>query len=990
MTPHSIRLFPFEFWKTVANPSLLDRLALNPEQVDLLPKKVARSVVDFLLRWEAFVEALGVLDLWQDDGFVTTMDARARALSGMGQHAEAAALMEQRVAAFRSLSSEQLLGEMLIRAGRIDDAQDLARRMREMAPDRAGGWALLGDVLLVRRDLVAAEHAYLRYQEVAPQRLEPAIGLATLSLLRNDPVTASAYASRAWTLASEGGASVLELKVLLEIVEAIPDENQVREIRSALVERFDRELAAMVEQVESAAPRGSRRRAARDEPPVHERRTAEALHQPSPQSQPSTDLASLAVDAQEVRRYTEAAHRLFGFSTLLPAQAQILSLAGRGENVLAILPTGGGKSLCYQLPAFLDFVEGGAGQSAALRGDMGPLTLVVSPLIALMKDQIENLPPALAAHTLALNSAMSGADVQRGLAEIANGRYRLVYAAPERLRLLPFLDVLRRRGLARLVIDEAHCVSSWGHNFRPDYMHIAQAHRDLGAPPILALTATAPTRVRQDIEQHLVGRSAGAPRMTVIAADSFRPNLLLSAIRVADVDDKQAALLGLCLALEGSGIVYARTRALTEELAALLESRGESAEAFHAGISPAERAAIQERFIGNETRILVATVAFGMGIDKPDIRFILHFGLPSSLEAYYQEAGRAGRDGQPARCVLLYSSSDKSILTGLVNREALSVDFLRAVWQQARRLMKARNPGAVAMDDLVREMQVALASANAAQFDEYKAGEKRADDTKVDETKVRVALGLLEQAGLLERRYDIPRGVSLFMRTLPRAGDGAEFAQRIRLNPSREMEFGYMDLCQQSGVDPGRLEAALLDWQAEGWLHVASSGRDLLITIPPAPADAQQRVAALVDRLQAVRHQQVQEIYAYARTRSCRHGYLAAHLGGVARAKCHQCDNCGAGALPEIDSGLPSDAEQTRIIVEAARERVLGPRTLARVLHGDARVGPGLTSLRAYGTLKYRSEVAITHLIDDLVERGTLTLIAYDNGATVITVRDRR
>lgn len=939
--------------------SLLARLELTPEQVDLLPRKTGRAVVNFLLRWEAFAEALAVLDLWQDDGFVTTMDARARALSGLGRHGEAADLMVQRIAMFRSVSSEQLLGEMLIRAGRIDEAHELARSLTDGYPEGVGGWALLGDVMLVRRDLAAAERAYLRYQEIAPTRLEPAIGLATTALLRGDPVAASAYASRALSLGEDGGANAQELKVLLEIVEAIPDENRVREIRTLLADRFDRELAAVVGQVEAEAARGGRRRATKEE---RAQSAGPRASSATPEPPAITDLETLPVHAMEVRRYTKAAHDLFGFANLLPAQAQILSRAGNGENVLAILPTGGGKSLCYQLPAFLDFA--GAVHAPSPRESLGSLTIVVSPLISLMKDQVENLPPALAEHTLALNSSLESAEVQRRLSDLANGRYRLVYAAPERLRMWPFVDVLRRRGVARVVIDEAHCVSSWGHNFRPDYLHIAQAHRDLGAPPILALTATAPTRVRQDIEKQLFGRGGDAPRMTVIAADSFRPNLHLSAIHAANADEKQQTLLGLCHALEGSGIVYAGTRALTEELATLLQSRGENALAFHAGMSPRDRASIQERFIAGEVRILVATVAFGMGIDKPDIRFILHFGLPATLEGYYQEAGRAGRDGQPARCVLLYAQSDRARLTRLANQDEMTVEFLRAVWQQVRRHMQGRNPGAIAMDDVVRELQA-------------------------DETQVRVALGLLEQAGLIERRYDVPRALSLVLRAPPPQGTGREFVQRTGLATGREASYGYMDLAQRCAADPVRLEAALLDWQAEGWLRVNSSGRDLLITIPPSPADAQQRVALLVDRLLAVRQQQVHEIFAYARTRTCRHGYLAAYLGGVARKRCRQCDNCGADALPAIDAGLPDEREQFAIILEAVRERSLGRRNLAKVLHGDADVKEPYKQLAAFGALAYRSDSAIGKMVEDLVERGLLEEHHFDDGGAVVQLSSR-
>jgi ATP-dependent DNA helicase RecQ len=338
---------------------------------------------------------------------------------------------------------------------------------------------------------------------------------------------------------------------------------------------------------------------------------------------------SVPVSAHEQRELTDAAQRLFGYPGLLPGQAQIMTCTLRGEDVLAVLPTGGGKSLCYQLPAFI-----------APSGT----TLVISPLIALMKDQVDKLPSEVRGLATSINSSLQGDELTRRLEGVKTGRYRLVYAAPERLRQPSFLHALRRAGLNRLVIDEVHCVSMWGHDFRPDYLYIAEARKALGNPALLSMTATAAPRVREDILQRL-------GRMRVIAGDVMRANLRLEVLQAHSMDEKLRFLLSFCRDETGAGIVYASSRVRCEELAELLRSQGVSAIHYHAGME--NRAEAQDEFMSGRARVVVATVAFGMGIDKPDIRFILHYEPPASLEAYYQEAGRAGRDGLPARCLLM-------------------------------------------------------------------------------------------------------------------------------------------------------------------------------------------------------------------------------------------------------------------------------------------------------------------------------------------------
>ena len=324
----------------------------------------------------------------------------------------------------------------------------------------------------------------------------------------------------------------------------------------------------------------------------------------------------------------------FGYDTFRPRQREIVADVLAGRDVFALLPTGGGKSLCFQLPALL----------------LPGLTVVVSPLIALMKDQVDGLTAAGIPATF-LNSSLEPAESRHRILGLGRGDYRLLYVAPERLLMDGFLDQLERFGVARIAVDEAHCISEWGHDFRPEYRRIAEVRSRFPDAPILALTATATPRVREDIVAGLELRDP-----SVHIASFNRPNL---SYRVEPKDDPFARLLAQVESdPEASGIVYCHSRKGAEETAQKLVRSGVSAAAYHAGLEPDVRAKTQDRFVRDEIRVVCATVAFGMGINKPDVRFVVHYDIPKNVEGYYQETGRAGRDGRPADCLLLYSSAD--------------------------------------------------------------------------------------------------------------------------------------------------------------------------------------------------------------------------------------------------------------------------------------------------------------------------------------------
>jgi len=576
--------------------------------------------------------------------------------------------------------------------------------------------------------------------------------------------------------------------------------------------------------------------------------------------------------------------------------------------------------------------------------------------------------------TCVVNSALDGDELQSRIAQLGRGNYRLVYAAPERLRQVPFVRALRLAGVNRMVVDEAHCVSLWGHDFRPDYLYLGRARRALGLPPVLAMTATAPPRVRSDILQRLGGASGGAAEMATVAGDSFRPNLFFEVVRLRNADEKMARLLTLCQAAEGSGIVYVNSRDRAEELAALLRKRGVAAGHYHAGIGDRDaRDAAQDQFMSGRVRVMVATIAFGMGIDKPDIRWIVHYDLPSSLETYYQEAGRAGRDGQPAHCILFYVPADRGTLTLLARRDALSLETLRAVYAAVRQQLGGASLGRVVLGDVMREVQA-------------------------EETPVRVALGMLEEAGLLRRHQDIPR--TALVRRPPHTWrrdrlDAAEesalaaFTIAARLETGESLRLDLVEMALKAGQDPLHIEEHLLAWADAGIVEYRPAGRDALIEVIPAPPDAANRVEALLDRYATVQVQRIDEVVAYAKARRCRHGHIVAYLSGQemrCRASCDICAPNRALNARAGEAGLPDEEEQMRLVLRCALEAPWswGRGSLVSILRGDDDAPERGRESSAYGALSFRSKGAVLKLVDSLVGAGLFRTRTLDNGGVVL------
>jgi ATP-dependent DNA helicase RecQ len=412
---------------------------------------------------------------------------------------------------------------------------------------------------------------------------------------------------------------------------------------------------------------------------------------------------------------TDAPHQLlqqhFGFREFLEGQETVVRAILDGQDVLVIMPTGGGKSLCYQLPAL------------ALDG----ITIVVSPLIALMKDQVDSLIEKKVPATF-INSSLSPSEMDERIERTKRGEYRLLYVAPERFKSERFTRAIAPLSIALFAIDEAHCISQWGHDFRPDYLRLKWALRDLGQPQVAALTATATPEVRDDIIEQIGLGKFGRQPPQVFVSGFARHNLTLAVAHVKGKADKLDAIHETVRDLK-TGIIYCATRKNVERIADEVAGMGVRCIAYHGGMDEKERTEAQNKFMSGAYPVAVATNAFGMGIDRADLRFVMHFDIPGSIEAYYQEAGRAGRDGEPSRCELLFNYADVRTQEFFIDGANPTREIIAGLYETLRRLC-VRGP-------VEKPISVIAASVPAAR----------------NEMAVGSALYLLQRAGFIERSY---------------------------------------------------------------------------------------------------------------------------------------------------------------------------------------------------------------------------------------------
>ncbi|HEX9929805.1 MAG TPA: RecQ family ATP-dependent DNA helicase [Pyrinomonadaceae bacterium] len=403
--------------------------------------------------------------------------------------------------------------------------------------------------------------------------------------------------------------------------------------------------------------------------------------------------------AKQIRR---TLRETFGFEKLRPGQREVIENVLAGKDTLAIMPTGAGKSLCYQLPAL--HLEG--------------MTIVVSPLISLMKDQTDKLEEK-GLDVANLNSSVSESEQRESLEQVEREASDFVFTTPERLTDAKFLETIKDKQIDFVVIDEAHCISQWGHDFRPAFLEIRVALKQLKNPPILALTATATSEVIEDIKRQLE-----RPQMQVVNSGIFRPNLVFEVVHTTNDLEKRENLAKFLRETQGSKIVYCATVKAVEEVFDFLEKVEIAAEKYHGKLSAKQRHETQDHFMSGEIETIVATNAFGMGVDKADIRAVVHWQIPGSLESYYQEAGRAGRDGSPSRCVLLYDTRDRRVQQFFLGGRYPKADDILAIYQTLENFSTAAN---------LTQIQETIGDA-------------------VAKTKTRVALNLLKDAKVVREK----------------------------------------------------------------------------------------------------------------------------------------------------------------------------------------------------------------------------------------------
>jgi ATP-dependent DNA helicase RecQ len=648
----------------------------------------------------------------------------------------------------------------------------------------------------------------------------------------------------------------------------------------------------------------------------------------------------------------QALQRHFGYPAFRPGQDHIVRTILSGKDTIAIMPTGGGKSICYQIPAILR--EG--------------LTIVVSPLISLMQDQVSALDRVRIPSTF-INSVIDHRELIARLEKARTGWYKLMYVAPERFESPTFLQRIKGVRIGMLAVDEAHCISEWGHDFRPSYKKLKSAIEELGRPQVIALTATATPDVRLDIQTQL-----GLKDPEIIVRGFDRPNL---SFKVMKGVNKRDEIFRLCSGGE-VGIVYAGTRNTVEELALILRQHGIPAEPYHAGLDSVQRAQVQERFMRGEARIIVATTAFGMGIDKADVRFVVHHDMPGTIEQYYQEAGRAGRDGKESACVLLFHPKDRGLPEFFIRNTFPDKTIIQRVYSELHRL--AGTPLGQTYHGLLALTPSALADSIGS----------------VSESSVRGALDVLERDGHIRRINESWNGSSVrflldhdtMRQWLLETASAVQQPVAVALLRHAGADAFYEpasvfldELSAATEVQVGEILPVLQQLHSERIIDFVpgrkGSGIALLgprVSAPDLPVDysaIERRMQHQLEKLRAMEQ--------YIISTACRRNMILQYfqesdISGV----CGKCDVCTSTVinLEEDPLRLAMD-EGRRHILHCAAEAGgrFGRLTLADILRGAKTrrmTEYRLFKASSYGKLRHFDKALILEAIDALIGQGWL------------------
>ena len=554
----------------------------------------------------------------------------------------------------------------------------------------------------------------------------------------------------------------------------------------------------------------------------------------------------------------------FGHSDFRPGQLLAVESVLARRDTVVILPTGGGKSLCFQVPALV----------------LDGLTVVLSPLISLMKDQVDALVARGVAATF-VNSSLSSGEVSARLAAAIRGQIKLLYVAPERFDFGKAAERLAASPVSLLAVDEAHCISEWGHDFRPSYRRVREIHARLGAPPVVALTATATPEVRRDIIRVLGFRD---PAIVLTGFD--RANLQLNVVPTKTDREKDATLVALLRRQEGVGIVYASTRKAVERVANLLVRNRITAEAYHAGLDDERRKQVQSAFMNEDVRVIVATNAFGMGIDKPNVRIVVHHAMPGSLEAYYQEAGRAGRDGKAATCYLLHAFPDRFTHEFFIKGACPDRSVVEAVLATVQRHATA--------DGLVTLDSAALAARTKGKIS------SREVDSALRILAVGGAIGMNQGSDALVRLRLLatPERIRTELGGEPGAGVSIELdLLRILWKSSRGaiqrgaiVNLGSLPTGFQAA--PG-VRALLDGLQARQMITWDRIGAGIVLAAPSTTLDELTVDWETLDRRRRAELAQLDAMQKYAYSKQCRRAFVLRYFGDpAAERECAECDNC--------------------------------------------------------------------------------------------------